>query len=138
MWAYRAVGPFVHKRDELPGSHGDKAPLRSATPPTEELQHVFMALTDAIEGRDEEFNHWYDTEHVPDVVFVEPFQSGRRFQLVGGVGPRRWGYLSFYRLIGDVPAAHQSLVDNHDDGNGTMTDAIHADHGAWIFTRIAD
>jgi len=138
VWAYEPVGPFIHKRDAVPGSHGDKAPLRSANPPTEDLKHVFMALTDALEGREDDFNDWYNTEHVPDVVFVEPFLSGRRFKLVGGVGPRRWGYLSMYRLIGDVPAAHQSLTDNHDAGNGTMTDAIHHDHGAWIFTLIED
>jgi len=138
VWAYEAVGPFVHKRDGLPGSRDGSAPLRAATPPTEDLKHVFMALTDAVDGREEEFNHWYDTEHVPDVVFVEPFLSGRRFKLVGGVGPRRWGYVSMYRLIGDVPAAHQSLRDNHDAGNGTMTEAIQHDHGAWIFTMIED
>ena len=43
---------------------------------------------------EEEFNDWYDTEHVPDRLAIEGFESGRRFVCVSG-WPR---YLALYDL----------------------------------------
>ena len=43
---------------------------------------------------EEEFNDWYDTEHVPERLKIEGFESGRRFVCVSG-WPR---YLALYDL----------------------------------------
>ena len=43
---------------------------------------------------DEEFNDWYDMEHVPERTRIPGFESGRRFVCVSG-WPK---YLSFYDL----------------------------------------
>jgi hypothetical protein len=43
---------------------------------------------------EEEFNDWYDTEHVPDRLGIDGFESGRRFVCVSG-WPR---YLALYDL----------------------------------------
>jgi hypothetical protein len=43
---------------------------------------------------EEEFNDWYDTEHVPDRLAIEGFESGRRFVAVSG-WPK---YLALYDL----------------------------------------
>ena len=43
---------------------------------------------------EEEFNDWYDTEHVPDRLAIEGFESGRRFVCVSG-WPK---YLALYDL----------------------------------------
>ena len=43
---------------------------------------------------EEEFNDWYDTEHIPDRTTIEGFESGRRFVCVSG-WPK---YLALYDL----------------------------------------
>lgn len=43
---------------------------------------------------EEEFNDWYDTEHVPERLRIKGFESGRRFVCVSG-WPK---YLAFYDL----------------------------------------
>ena len=43
---------------------------------------------------EEEFNDWYDTEHVPDRLAIEGFESGKRFVCVSG-WPK---YLALYDL----------------------------------------
>ena len=43
---------------------------------------------------EEEFNDWYDTEHVPDRLSIEGFESGRRFVCISG-WPK---YLALYDL----------------------------------------
>ncbi len=100
-------------------------------------KHVFMALTNAIPGREDEFNAWYDQEHVPDVVAVECYRSGRRFRLVSATGADApWEYLSFYRFEGDVPRMHELLHEAAARHETTMTEAIVPDDAAWIFTEL--
>jgi hypothetical protein len=44
---------------------------------------------------EEEFNAWYDTEHIPDRLAIPGFESGQRFHSLDGGVPR---YLAFYDL----------------------------------------
>jgi hypothetical protein len=44
---------------------------------------------------EEEFNAWYDTEHVPERLAVPGFETGLRFVGVSGAAPR---YLAIYDL----------------------------------------
>jgi hypothetical protein len=37
--------------------------------------------------REDEYNHWYDTMHVPDVLHVPGFISGQRFELAENASP---------------------------------------------------
>ena len=34
------------------------------------VENLFLVLTNPIEGEDEAFNNWYDTQHVPEVLDV--------------------------------------------------------------------
>jgi hypothetical protein len=44
-------------------------------------ENVFLVLTNPIEGEDEAFNKWYDTEHVPEVLDVPGVVSAQRYDL---------------------------------------------------------
>jgi hypothetical protein len=70
---------------------------------------LLVVLTNAVEGRDDEFNRWYDEVHLGDVVHkMGGFASARRFRRVGE-GP--WGYLALYEIAGgDVPHAVQRIL----------------------------
>jgi hypothetical protein len=44
--------------------------------------HVFVVLTQPAEGMTAEFNRWYDTEHIPDVLKIPDFVAVQRFRFV--------------------------------------------------------
>lgn len=109
------------------------APGQAANPVVGE--HVFLALTNPVEGRRAEFERWYDQEHVPDILAVEGFVSGERIWLdeeESGGYPAQWSHLALYRMVGSVHEAHQRL-ERAD--HITMTDALDPDHVAWVYTH---
>lgn len=44
-------------------------------------RYTFVVLTNSVEGRDQEFNNWYDNQHLDDVLNVEGFVAAQRFRL---------------------------------------------------------
>ncbi len=48
---------------------------------------VFLVFTNCDAGREAEFNHWYDTIHLPDLLAVAGIVGAQRFQLAGA-GPQ--------------------------------------------------
>lgn len=42
---------------------------------------VLLALTNAVEGRDEEFNKWYNEVHLPDVLKIPGIIAAKRYKL---------------------------------------------------------
>jgi len=44
-------------------------------------RHVLVVLSNAAAGCDEDFNDWYDHQHLPDVLSVEGFVAAQRFRL---------------------------------------------------------
>jgi hypothetical protein len=100
--------------------------------------HVFLALTNAVAGREPEFNAWYDDEHVPDVVSVPGFVSGRRLQLLASAGSAAtatWQHLALYQFEGDLAQIHHTLIESLEAGEVTLTDAIDDFHVAWVYTQ---
>ena len=62
-------------------------------------KHVLVALTNAAEGKDEEFNSWYE-DHLQDLLKLPGFVSVQRYRLSDAqnspVTPYR--YLAIYEL----------------------------------------
>jgi hypothetical protein len=55
---------------------------------------LLMAWTDVDPGHEDEFNRWYDTEHMGRLLAVPGFLSGARYRALRG-GPK---YLAMYEL----------------------------------------
>src|SRR5207302_6908712 len=49
---------------------------------------LFIAFTNAVEGRSDEFNAWYDNTHVQDVLSIPGFKSVQRFKATAAQRPR--------------------------------------------------
>ena len=62
---------------------------------------VFVVQTDPVDGRDREYNQWYDEIHLKDVCAFPGFVGARRFRLVEGEAKTR--YLAIYELETDDP-----------------------------------
>ena len=46
------------------------------------MRYIFLALTNPADGREDEFNAWYDEHHIPEVVrYGRGFLGGRRYRL---------------------------------------------------------
>jgi hypothetical protein len=43
--------------------------------------NLFVVLTNPIEGKDDAFNKWYDTQHVPEVLDVPGVVSAQRYDI---------------------------------------------------------
>lgn len=71
-------------------------------------RHQYIVLSQAQPGREEEYQTWYDTQHLADVLRVEGVVSAKRlnigFQKVYDVEVPRYTSLTMYELECDDPA----------------------------------
>ncbi|HVL35992.1 MAG TPA: hypothetical protein VM489_10020 [Burkholderiales bacterium] len=65
---------------------------------------LLLTLTEPPPGMEEEFNAWYDEEHLPERLAIPGFRSARRW--VAQVPPGAGKYLATYEL--DSPAVLES------------------------------
>ena len=78
------------------------------------MRAVLLVLSDAADGRDDEFNDWYDRVHLPDVLAVSGFVAARRYvaepSVHGELPVQR--YAAIYEMEGDdLDALHRALSE---------------------------
>ena len=57
-------------------------------------------------AREAEFNEWYKSTHVPDILQAEGFVAATRYQLLGEPGPGQGKFLAVYEVeADDLPTA---------------------------------
>ena len=71
----------------------------------EEGNQLFLVFSNPVEGRDDEYNTWYDEVHLGDVRRVPGVVDARRYELLptageGAPAPAH-RYLAVYELDGD-------------------------------------
>ncbi|MGE3775250.1 MAG: hypothetical protein AB7I32_20170 [Gammaproteobacteria bacterium] len=96
-------------------------------------------LTNAMPGREREFNEWYTNVHLREVLDIPGFVAARRFELspaqMGGRGPQR--YLAIYEIEGDPAAALAALKAARRDLQ--MSDALDPNGiSLQMFTAISE
>jgi hypothetical protein len=73
--------------------------------------YQYIIMVSAAPGRLEEFERWYDNEHLRDVVAVPGVRSAKRYRLLSELGAEyeverpRWNSLSIYELETDDPVS---------------------------------
>lgn len=65
-------------------------------------EYCYVVFTKPVPGMEAEFNRWYDTRHIPDVLAVPGFESARRFATTTESGRE---YLALYTIRTDAPEA---------------------------------
>lgn len=96
-WSKRCLGTAsVFRRwaceQIVPGNHS----------PDEKSTAMFLACGDVPAAHEEEFNRWYDIEHLPLLLQVPGVLSARRFRASTG-SPR---YIALYDLAGEGVVRH--------------------------------
>lgn len=64
---------------------------------------TWIVLTNPAEGREAEFNDWFDNRHIHDALAVPGFIAGQRFRLNAARWDEtpRWTYLALYEIALD-------------------------------------
>ena len=100
-------------------------------------KHMLVVFANAADGRDEEFNRWYNDVHLGDVLGIEGFVAAQRFELKGMPGadsPHR--YLALYEIeTDDVDAVVERLTSSA--GSMVLSDAL-LDPTALVATPITE
>lgn len=109
-------------------------------------RHIYVTLTNAADGRDEDFNEWYTNHHMPEVIERLPgFVRGRRFDMspvqrvypADHPMPKPWRYLGIYDLeLDDIDEIDRSLKRVHESGESFYphNGSLDPNHGSWVFT----
>ena len=88
---------------------------------------IQIVFSNPAEGKDDEFNEWYDNVHIPDLLAIPGMLSAQRYKLhdaeiyrmEGGNQPEH-GYLLIYEMEGDVDAIMQKIQENVAAGKISM------------------
>ena len=68
--------------------------------------YKLVVMTGPKPGREDEYNDWYNNQHLADVVAVPGFRSAQRFKLTDAMGfEHRHGYIAIYEIEADDPKA---------------------------------
>ena len=67
-------------------------------------KHILLALTNAVEGREDEFNDWYTNRHLADLLAIPGIVAARRFGLSDvqrAPPPHPFGFCALYEIETD-------------------------------------
>ena len=74
-------------------------------------RHLLIVTLGPKAGQEDEFNHWYDTQHLKDILTISEFVSARRFhQVLPAPDSPAAGYIAVYEVDTDDVEALQGKV----------------------------
>ena len=88
----------------------------------------FLVFSNAVDGREDEYNKWYDEVHLPDVLAVDGVSAAQRFEHVAIQSPDveapAHGYLALYELDGDPNAVFETFGERVTSGEMVLSEAL--------------
>lgn len=99
-----------------------------------------IALTNPLEGRDQEFNDWYTNEHLADVLKLPGVTAAQRFRLSGKQhreGPMPWSYMAVYEIeIDDIAITLSALKAASGTADMPLSPALSPERMVWIYEPV--
>jgi hypothetical protein len=86
-------------------------------------EYTLIVNTSPAEGREDEYNDWYDNVHLPEFLALPGVISGRRFKVV----PAKDGkpvYSAIYELTEDPDKVLGQMSEGINNGTVHMSDAL--------------
>jgi len=92
-----------------------------------------LVFTNAVDGRDDEFNQWYDEVHLVEVLALPEFVDATRHKLADAqmFPDQSHGYLAIYEYKGDAADAIAALGAGAERFN--MSDSMAPDAKVVLF-----
>jgi len=106
-------------------------------------KHTFIVFTNPVEGKESEYNDWYNRQHIPDVLNVPGFVGAQRFRLADAQmsrdGNRTHKYLAVYEIeTDDLAGTLKELRARVGTAEIVSSDAIDKNAATYVFTPIAE
>ncbi|MEU4654889.1 hypothetical protein AB0G32_13205 [Streptomyces sp. NPDC023723] len=76
---------------------------------TQPEREILLALTNAVEGREDEFRDWYWGTHIPEILALPGFLSARRYRATGPDAGAPHRYVTLYEVEGSAEEARTAL-----------------------------
>lgn len=105
-------------------------------------RHVLVVLSNAADGCDDEFNDWYDHQHLGDVLAVDGFVAAQRFRLsdaqLRADEAMPYRYLAVYEIeADDLNTPLRSLISGIVSGAIPLSEALDLQRlSTYTFTPI--
>lgn len=102
---------------------------------------LYVVQSNPVAGREQEFNDWYTSRHLPEMLTVPGFASAQRFAASPilrspASSPCRYSCLAIYEVTGDPRLAFDALDRARAAGTVTRSPAISADLAAYLFDPV--
>jgi len=89
-------------------------------------KHILLVLSNAVAGKEDDYNKWYNEQHLDDVLKVPGFVAAQRFELTSDTGvPSVHKYLAIYEMeTDDTAGATAGLTKARDNGSMYISPGI--------------
>ena len=89
-------------------------------------EYKLVVMTSPVEGREDEYNDWYDNEHLGDICALPGFEGATRYELEPGQdNPTGHKYLAIYDMeTDDVGATMQTMISAATSGKMHISEAM--------------
>ena len=92
---------------------------------------IQVVFSKPVEGKDAEFNEWYDNVHIPELLTVPGMLSATRYALheaaiyhVAGAAAPEHSYMCVYEMEGDVDAIMGKIQQSVANGQVHMSESL--------------
>ena len=92
---------------------------------------IQVVFSNPAEGKDDEFNEWYDNVHIPELLAVPGMLSAQRYALhdakiyrMEGGKPPEHRYCLIYEMEGDVDTIMAEIQQRVAEGKINMADCL--------------
>ena len=98
-------------------------------------KYVMVVASSAHPGRDDDYNEWYDTDHIHEILALPGVTSGRRFNAVPhSPNPVPGQYLALYEIeTDDITTVLAEMGRRAAAGEMSMSDALDRDSARMWF-----
>jgi hypothetical protein len=89
--------------------------------------YTLVVFTNPVEGREDDYNEWYDNQHLGDVIAAAGFDRAERLRLtdIGTPSVAQHRYLALYQVETDEPeSVFKGLIAAAGTDAMPMSDAI--------------
>jgi hypothetical protein len=123
---------------------------------TQVEKNLLLVFTRPVEGQEDEFNQWYDEQHLPDVTGLPGFVAGQRYVFDEAsrnslVAAPPFGYLAVYEVAdGELEKAKAAMTAASEERRAAAREggtrpvripgspAIEPGSISWWFTEIGE
>ena len=100
------------------------------------MKHVVVVLTEPNEGREKDFNDYYEKQHLDEVLSSTGWESAQRFKLVDEQGRScPLPYLAFYEVEAENSEDVLTTL-NETRGQRVQSDSLNKrTAGVWVFAE---